>query len=327
VDPELSLTDATWSRKRRSVPALVWVLLVAFALGGVGFLALPLLKRPKAASAQGSAGQTAVRPVTPPQAVVRIDSVPSGAKVTFDGAPLGQPTPCTLPTRPAGSYPLVLEHEGAQPLRTTLVIPATGEVTLPAFTLAGEPAPSTPSDPATDRSPSAEEIAARQEAAPERTPRHERHPTARARVSVALDSRPSGARLFVNGQASGVTPATVVLPARSLAQVRLELAGYRALSRRIRVGQGPAQEESLRLEAVPAPQPRGTGTVAFVVLPWAEVSCGSYKFGDTPFSDKAMNAGTYQCTFTNPTLGTRRRTVEVRPNARTVVTVKFSDSP
>jgi hypothetical protein len=303
------------------VPALVWVALVAFALGGAGFLAFPLLKGPQ---------QTVVEtPPSLPQAVVRIDSLPSGATVTFDGTPLAQPTPCTLPARPAGSYPLILEREGAKPLRTQVFIPATGEVTLPPFALDGAAATQAapPQEKVPEKPPEQPQSATTHATPPDRPPRHEHHPAIRAKVSLALSSQPSGARVFVNGQPSGVTPATVVLPARSSAQVRLELAGYRALSRRIRVGAGPEQEESLRLEPVPAPQARGSGTVAFVVLPWAEVSCGSYKFGDTPFSDKVMNAGTYQCTFTNPTLGTRRRTVEVRPNARTVVTVKFSDSP
>ena len=72
--------------------------------------------------------------------------------------------------------------------------------------------------------------------------------------------------------------------------------------------------------------PRGVGTVRFVVTPvgaWANVSCGSYNFGATPFPDKQLPSGVYDCTFSNPELGTRREKVEVRANDLSKVTVKF----
>jgi serine/threonine protein kinase len=321
---ELSLTESALEKRQRPVPVLVWAALVAFALGGAGFLAYPLLKgsRPPPHPVSTGTRPAVVESTVAGPAVVRIDSSPTGARVTFDGEKLAQPTPCALPTRPAGTYSLVLEREGSLPLHGTVEVPAAGAVTLPSYAL--QPSAVGGDSQGGEKTPdeTGESV---------HVVRHTTHPehrdAHRGKVSLVLDSNPSGARLSVNGAAQGVTPATVELPARSTAQVRLELAGYRALSRRIRVGSGAQQAESLRLEPLPTPTSRGTGTVAFVVSPWAEVSCGAYKFGDTPFPEKTMAAGSYQCSFTNPKLGTRTRAVEVRPNARIVVAVKFTDSP
>jgi len=327
---EMSLTESALEQRRRPVPVLVWAALLAFALGGVGFLAYPLLKGAKRPAPALSAGTrtmgvdpAAVLPKVAGPAVVRIESSPPGATVTFDGQKLPEPTPCTLPTRPAGSYSLVLEREGSLPLHGTVEVPAAGSVTLPRYSL--QPSAVGGDRPVGEKPP--EQAGAETVHVVRHTPRPDHRDSPRGKVSLILDSLPSGARISVNGASQGVTPATVELPARSTAQVRLELAGYRALSRRIRVGSGARQAESLRLEPLQTPSSRGTGTVAFVVSPWAEVSCGTYKFGDTPFPEKTMAAGSYQCSFTNPKLGTRTRAVEVRPNTRIVVAVKFTDSP
>jgi hypothetical protein len=66
------------------------------------------------------------------------------------------------------------------------------------------------------------------------------------------------------------------------------------------------------------------GTVRFVVTPWANVSCGGWLVGQTPFQEQRLPVGAYECELSNPELGiTERVNVEVRANRRSVVRVKF----
>jgi hypothetical protein len=66
------------------------------------------------------------------------------------------------------------------------------------------------------------------------------------------------------------------------------------------------------------------GTVRFVVSPWANVSCGGWLVGQTPFEERRLPAGTYECEVSNPELGaTERVHLEVRANRRSVVRVRL----
>ena len=68
----------------------------------------------------------------------------------------------------------------------------------------------------------------------------------------------------------------------------------------------------------------GEGTVRFVVSPWANVSCGGWLVGQTPFEEQRLPAGSYECELSNPELGASERVrVDVRANQRSVVRVKF----
>ena len=74
----------------------------------------------------------------------------------------------------------------------------------------------------------------------------------------------------------------------------------------------------------PEVRPIGSGTVRFIVNPYATVECPPYKFGDTPFGDKAMTAGDYKCTFTNAELGkTQTKSVHVEPGEVLKVKISF----
>ena len=66
------------------------------------------------------------------------------------------------------------------------------------------------------------------------------------------------------------------------------------------------------------------GTVRFVASPWAEVSCGERVYGQTPFRELTLPAGSYDCELSNPELGASRSVhFQVRPNQRSVVRVRF----
>jgi hypothetical protein len=52
---------------------------------------------------------------------------------------------------------------------------------------------------------------------------------------LVVDSRPAGARVFVDGVAVGVTPVTLAAVAAGTRQVRFELAGYTPISTTVAV--------------------------------------------------------------------------------------------
>ncbi|ATB26865.1 serine/threonine-protein kinase [Melittangium boletus] len=187
-----------------------------------------------------------------------------------------------------------------------------------------EPTPTPTPTPTSTPPPPAESIVARTEI-PQPVP-----------VRVTLSAKPGQASLTVDGQLH--SKSTVVLsamPGQELV-VRVEAPRHRAISRKITVGEGPTQEESLELEPLPKerPEPRPSpppvaavetrkGTVRFAVTPWADVSCGGRNLGSTPLPDVSLVAGVYECRFSNPEKGTRTQRIEVKPNTHTRVVVKF----
>ncbi|MBK7857545.1 MAG: serine/threonine protein kinase [Archangiaceae bacterium] len=60
-------------------------------------------------------------------AVVRLTSQPTGANVYWNGEPLKDKTPCTLPAAGAGSYWLEVSLEGYEAYRAKIEVPAKGE--------------------------------------------------------------------------------------------------------------------------------------------------------------------------------------------------------
>ncbi len=61
-------------------------------------------------------------------AVVRVTSVPSGASVFFNGEPLKEKTPLTLPPSGAGAYWLEVSIDGYEAFRSKIEVPAKGEL-------------------------------------------------------------------------------------------------------------------------------------------------------------------------------------------------------
>ncbi|ATB37985.1 serine/threonine protein kinase [Cystobacter fuscus] len=172
----------------------------------------------------------------------------------------------------------------------------------------------------------------------------EPEPAKPALVQVTLKATPAQAALTVDGTPYEKSPVVVSATPGQELLVLARAPRYQELSRKVTVGQGPSQEESLRLEPLPesrksesrkpdsrvSPQqvertPVGKGTVRFAVTPWAEVTCGGRNLGSTPLGgDVSFNAGVYECRFWNPDLKeSRTERVEVKPNRHTTVVVKF----
>ncbi len=256
-------------------------------------------------------------------ASVRLVTEPPGAAVVFDGKSLPGATPLTLPLVPAGRYPVVVLMDGYQELQTTVEVPATGAVTLEPLRLVARAVPPPPV---------------------------EQRPAA---VRLTLEAEPAHAQLVVDGQSRGKAPVELEAKAGQELSVRADAPNFRSLTRKVQVKDAPTQVERLVLEAQaapppgverpkppvterPKPPPETTrpvvstepaeirlGTVRFAVTPWAEVSCNGRVLGSTPLRDIQLPAGSYDCKFSNPELGTRTQRVEVKPNVHNKVVVKF----
>jgi serine/threonine protein kinase len=289
-----SAPRAAWAPPTSSgvpVAPIAAVLGVLALLGGGAFLLL----RPKQQS--------------PAAAVVRIASEPSEATVLFNGRPVPELTPCTLPPSPAGTYPLVVGKRGYLDFHTTVTVPEVGQITVGPVKLERDRNQPLPPGPAAAASQDAGGAPVDDSAVP--------------KVEVTLSSEPSGAAITIDGQSSGRTPRAFLLPAQSEVTVRMEYPGYAPLTQQIRIGTGLTQEEMLRLDKLGPNVKVAKGRVRFTVTPWASISCGGMELGATPLPEKELPAGVYQCKFTHPEHGTRTERVEVKPNSVAKVSVRF----
>ncbi len=279
-----------------------------------------------------------------PLAQVTVLTDPPGARLTWDGAPVVQPTPTVLPPRPEGAYALRITREGFREELVSVTVPATGAIEVGPVRLA-------PLSPAVS-------ISGNEPAAP-----------VKVEVAVELVTDPPGAALTVNGRAEGLAPVTVKVPPGTELSVRAELAGHLPAERNIVAGEAGGRELVAKLErrrgggggssaqaAASAGQgagsggtvaaagtrnqdgagagpgantnsgpgsgsgssvaARGAGSVLFVVLPLgerAEFSCNGSAFKDVPFEAIQLSAGAHDCTFRHPVHGPIRKTVYVRP--------------
>jgi eukaryotic-like serine/threonine-protein kinase len=247
------------------------------------------------------------------RATVRVLTEPEGATVVFNGKIVSQPSPCTLPPVPPGTYALLVGKNGFKDHRSMVEVPVTGERVLPTIRLEpfAAPAPESPKQ-----------------------------------VTLTLRSEPTGADVLVSGTLRGKTPLAMELPAGGEISFRLQYEGHQSVERELRLTEEAFQTELVTLEKTqvaskePASPPSGAqrlkplpvsilpvqpmGMVRFAVTPWAEVTCGSHRLGSTPFEDRRLPAGVYECVFRNPQLGVRTERVEIKPDETSRVTVNFS---
>jgi serine/threonine protein kinase len=247
-----------------------------------------------------------------PPAMVRLETVPPGATVVFNGQALTEKTPLVLPPVEAGQYPLVVSREGFQELKTTVEVPETGSASLGLLRL-------TPVAP--------------QGTAPAGAPRGE--PGAPVRLRV--ETEPAEAIVSVDGQRQGTSPVEVAVVAGREVAVRVEAVKHHPLVRAVKVGQGPVQVEHFALqpdsralaaapsaEAGARPDGRGMARVKFAVQPWAQVTCSGKRLGETPFDAVELRVGSHECRFFNPELKkTLNRRIEVKPIDLNVVNVRL----
>jgi hypothetical protein len=171
-------------------------------------------------------GKEPAPPSTPAAAsgnlIVR--SAPADAAVKIDGRARGK-TPVTVRDLPLGAHTVEVSHAGfaTHTERVTLTA-ATASKTL---TLDLQPQPAAPAQ-------------AQQPGAAGRS--------AAGVGSIYLDSRPAGARVFLDGKDAGKTPATLPDVKSGAHRLRFELSGYKALDTSVTVRAGQQERVTVTLE-------------------------------------------------------------------------------
>ena len=158
-----------------------------------------------------------------------VRSTPSGANVTVNGRWRGR-TPLTLPNLPFARYDVRVVRSGYASARESVTLSAAE----PSRQLALRLPPQPP--------------AARQARTPPPAARPE--PAATFTSSIYVDSRPRGARVFVDGKPVGVTPLTVPEVRVGTHVVRLELPDHRIWTTSERVVSGRQSRVTGSLERI-----------------------------------------------------------------------------
>jgi serine/threonine-protein kinase len=265
---------------------------------------------------------------TPPPATVWLETEPPGAKVVFEGKPVGI-TPLKLPPMPAGTHEVTLSREGYEDVVVPVVVPPTGLLKM-------EPVSLKP-------------MAPKAQPPPENKPPGVTPPpgtTAVSAVQLTLQTEPVQATIFVDGKERGLSPQVVEARTDQELEVKVTAPQYRPLEQKVKVKSGPSQVEVLKLEPLAKPPPpnqikqtrvdppkppppAAKALVRFVVLPassWVEITCSGKSYGQTPFGDVSLPVGTHQCRFSNPTEGrTLNQTIEVRATPLNKVIVNLRD--
>jgi hypothetical protein len=162
-------------------------------------------------------------------------TTPSGALVEVNGKPQGT-TPLTLQNLPFGILMVRLERAGYQPLQRRVVLNETRPVenlTLPLVKTPGSAAVVPPPPP----------------------PSSAKSKTARAADSgyhgvVLFESRPSGAKVFIDNTQVGVTPLQMAAVRAGSHAVRFELTGFNRWTASVRVVAGERTRVAASLEEV-----------------------------------------------------------------------------
>jgi len=144
-------------------------------------------------------------------------------------------------------------------------------------------------------------------------------PPSAAEATLAIDSDPRGANVYVDGRLQGTTPLRATAqPGRRT--VRIELEGHRLFETTLRLSAGESRRVSADLERVPT-----TGSVRFESNPdGADVFVDGRFEGATPIEAREFQPGTYEVTFERSGYTPERRTVTVRRGESQTVSVRLS---
>jgi hypothetical protein len=145
--------------------------------------------------------------------------MPSGARVLVDGIPRGE-TPVAIRDLPFGAHVVTVTAPGQPQWQQTVTL--------------------SPARPAQSLEVSLDGTAV----APSTTP----VPAGTAAAGLQIESRPSGAQVWVDGSPAGVTPVVVPSVAAGTHSVRIELAGYQPWSTSVSVTAGQRARVAASLE-------------------------------------------------------------------------------
>jgi serine/threonine-protein kinase len=176
------------------------------------------------------AAATAAAPSATASGRLLIRSTPEGASVSVDGRDYGK-TPATVRELAHGPHQVRVTRDGYGVQERRVVISSSRPAQSVNVAMVRTPAPS-PSRSAAEAS-----------APPAGTPT-----TGRATGALAVDSRPTGARVFLDGKPVGTTPLMVPSVAAGDHAIRLELDGYRPWSSSVRMVAAESNRVTASLE-------------------------------------------------------------------------------
>jgi eukaryotic-like serine/threonine-protein kinase len=154
---------------------------------------------------------------------ITVRTTPAGARVTIDGKEVGK-SPLTIPNLARGTHTVRVIRDGYSTVERRVVITPSQPASTLTLNLARATAPSAARPPAPSESGSP------------------------LTASLTIESRPSGATVFVDGKRVGTTP--LAIPGLSVGAhaVRMEMAGYKPWSASVRVVAGEKNRVAASLE-------------------------------------------------------------------------------
>jgi hypothetical protein len=260
----------------------------------------------------------ATAPEPPQTARVSINSEPSGASVVVDGEDRGR-TPVALSLVP-GTHVVRLQ-QGSATREITVSAPA-GSETSHYLELAAPVSPA--GAPAVTRQSAATAVA------------RPARPDAALTNVVAAGSRPQATSGTVtNGTINIATPFEVdvledgtPLPRDSSGNVTVP-PGVHTLEF-VNARLGVRQRRSVEVDggrSVTVALDVPNGILHVNAVPWADVAVDGRPLGQTPLGNVSLPVGTHELVFTNPDLGTARRSVTVTADAPVRVSVDLRTQP
>jgi Protein kinase domain/PEGA domain len=185
----------------------------------------------------------------PPAAAMRgtivVRSTPANAGVIVDGEWRGR-SPLTLEDVPLGKHTIRIVHQGYVAQNTSVALSSgdsLGEVNVSLAREASRPSRSSTRQPSRSRP--------RSPSPPPSKPAATPAPTSALTGALYVDSRPRGARIYVDGRAVGTTPMQLSKIDIGSHVVRLELAGHQTWTSAARVVAGSTAKVTGSLEPVP----------------------------------------------------------------------------
>jgi hypothetical protein len=191
-----------------------------------------------------SAPPPAERAPAAARGTIVVRSTPSNAGVIVDGEWRGR-SPLTLEDLPFGKHTIRIVHQGYVAENTSVALSAEdslGEVNVSLAREASRPSRSTTRQPSRSRTRSASPPPSKPAATPA--------PTSLT-GALYVDSRPRGARIYVDGRAVGTTPLQLSKIDIGSHVVRLELAGHQTWTSAARVVAGSTAKVTGSLEPIP----------------------------------------------------------------------------
>ena len=186
--------------------------------------AVPAAPRPPALSTP-SPPRSDAAPAAQLDAGILVHSTPMGASVVVDGVPRGV-TPLAIRGLELGTRTVVISHPGFGPVERQVTL--TSERPSRTLEVDLSPAAGATDTPVAGAAP-----------APA---------AAQGDGALVIDSRPAGASVTLDGRSAGVTPLTIEGVAPGRYTVRMERAGYRAVSTTVEVKAGERARVAARLE-------------------------------------------------------------------------------